>query len=104
LVGKLTTEPSHSIIRASDVVCSRHYADECLQDIVADIAESVHSACEYTVRRAGIAPRAKQLAKNTYVLTNYSSLSVRCENDPSVPITTATCMPCLVRVQCKCRL
>jgi len=32
-VGELIKAPSHSIIRASDVVWSRHYADECLQDI-----------------------------------------------------------------------
>jgi hypothetical protein len=71
LVGELTSAPTHFILRDSDIMWNRHYADDCMQEIIADNADSVHSVCKYTVRKAEITPCVKQLAKNTYVLTNY---------------------------------
>ena len=52
LVGELKTAPNHYLIRNSDIVWNRHYENDCLQDIISDYATSVHSVCDYTVRKA----------------------------------------------------
>jgi len=76
-----------------------------MYELIQDDPAFIHTACDFSIRKARIVPRIAQLSQHTYVLTNYSQLTLKCiGNRTSAPPTPAVCVPCLIQVQCGCEL
>ena len=104
VIGELLTAPE-TILDDYNVNWHRAYTDSCIYDLISDIPESVHSVCEFTVRKSVVETTLLKLSPHLFVLSNHTNLRVTCKQESKLkPLTTADCMPCLVELPCECAL
>ena len=105
IIGELL-EPPQSQPVFDDFMIKWHSQEEspCLFALLRNDPVSVAESCEFSTFRQVIQPSLVRLTKGVYVLANYSNITVNCPEGRLSNLTTSTCNPCLVAVECGCTL
>jgi hypothetical protein len=101
LIGEVDELPSSNIIDSTDIYWHKPYSKSCVYEIMQDNVNLVHEVCEFSVRRALMAPSYTKVAPATYVLSNITDVITVCNG---VQREKNDCELCLLTLQCGCVL
>jgi hypothetical protein len=103
MIGELTELPIMPSIDLHDVIFHNSFRSSCLFAIVNDDTQAVHDFCDFTARKAFIAPSYIRLNVTTYIISNLTRPRSVCKTTRRRrPLSIAPCAPCLITLPCGC--